>query len=73
MYVAICNHRWLISLAVSLYGRVCMLYICYTSNRPCEVETKVDIESPEDEPEDGDILDEDVEDDVHTDEDDHDI
>ena len=50
-----------------------MLYICYTSNRPCEVETNIDIESPEDEPEDGDVIDEDVEDDVHTDEDDCDI
>ena len=52
---------------------ILMVYVCCTFCRPCEVDTDINVESPEDEPEDGDVLDDDVEDDVHTDEDDHDI
>ena len=47
-----------------------MLYLLKTLY---ETETNVNVESPEDEPDDGDVLDEVVEDDVHTDEGDHNI
>ena len=53
---------------------ICVVFICCTSDRPCEVDTNVSMESLEDESEDGDIVDGDVEDDeVYTDEEDHDI
>ena len=52
---------------------MCMLYICWTSSTPHEVETSIGIESADEKQEDGEVLDEDVEDDVHTDKDDHDI
>ena len=55
------------------YLLVCFRHSCCTFYRPCEVDTYVSEESPEDEPEDGDVLDEDGEDDVHTDEEDQDV
>ena len=66
---------WLISCALLVWFR----YLRYTFAivrsvyRPCEVVTDVNVESPEDKPGDGDVLDEDVEDNVHTGKGDHDI
>ena len=71
--VTICNHMWLISCTLLVWFR----YVCYTFAivrfiyRPCEVVNDVNVEPSEDNPEDGDALDEDVEDDVHTDKNDH--
>ena len=55
------------------YLLVCFRHSCYIFYRPCEVDTHVSEELPEDEPEDGSVLDEDVEDHVHTDEEDQDV
>ena len=77
VYVYVYDHKYL-----HVVDQLCCLLVwfrhtCCTFYRPCEVETHLGEELPDDEPEDGDVLDEsildDMEDDIDTDEDDQDV